>query len=69
MAKTRAIIQAFGIDGKLKSEASRLSNYQVSASVDTWDTFVTTLIRADGSWGIKVTRKGETIFEYKGEKE
>ena len=65
MAATRGSVQWFGKDGDPQSgQATRLGHGSVKAQADTWRTFTTCSIWADGSGYVEVTRNGKSLHRF-----
>ncbi len=62
MAKT--IAKAFGNDKSRYKETHRLGSKSSTGQANTWITFSTTHINADGSGHFKLERNGEIIHSY-----
>ena len=65
MAATIAIAIGYDVSGRVK-ETSRLGSARAHAEANTWRTFTTAAIRADGSGYVTVRRDGVTLerFEF-----
>ena len=59
MANTRA--RAFGYDANRCKESSRLGSRSATGMADTWRTFSSTTIHADGSGVFNVIRDGKIL--------
>ena len=62
MAKTIAI--ATGIDTWRQKEVQRLGNSAAQAQANTWKTFTTCHVNADGSGWLLVQRNGRTLHRF-----
>jgi hypothetical protein len=70
MAATIGYIVGFSKDGKRQaSQASRLGHGAVMANANTWRTFSTAHVNADGSGYVTVARDGKTIHHFTFESE
>ena len=63
MANT--IAKAVGYDNTRRKETHRLGSKRAEAFANTWHTFTTCVVNADGSGYVSVTREGE-ISHYFG---
>lgn len=62
MAKT--IAYAFGTDRTRTKETHRIGSQRATARADTWRTFTTCSVAADGSGSVTVVRDGKTIHSF-----
>ncbi|KKN99015.1 hypothetical protein LCGC14_0142600 [marine sediment metagenome] len=62
MAKCRA--RAFGYDANRCKGSSRLGSQSATGKADTWRTFSSTTINADGSGSFEVKRDGKVLKSY-----
>lgn len=62
MAKTIAI--ATGTDTNRQKETYRLGSQSAQAQANTWRTFATAYVNADGSGYVFVQRDGHTLHSY-----
>lgn len=62
MANTIAI--ATGMDNHRQKEAHRLGHYASQAQANTWRTFTSCYVQADGSGYVLVRRDGETLHKF-----
>lgn len=67
MAKTIAI--AYGYDSSRVKEVHRLGSTCAQAQANTWRTFTTCEVRADGSGFVRVVRDGEVVHKFEFEAE
>ena len=63
MAATQAIAIGFDKSGRQK-ESSRLGSESARANANTWRTFTTCQVRANGSGFVEVRRDGVVIHSY-----
>lgn len=63
MANT--IAKAYGYDKSRTKEVHRLGSKSATGQANTWITFSTTNINADGSGSFELKRNGEVIYSYK----
>ena len=58
------IAKATGIDGSRRKDVQRLGSLAAQASANTWNTFATVYVRANGSGEVEVKQNGETIHRF-----
>lgn len=58
------IAKCTGIDGSREKDASRLGSRAARAEANTWHTFSTTFVRADGSGEFEVRQNGRLLHRY-----
>jgi len=63
MAKTIAICTGIDTNGRQK-EVHRLGSFAAQSQVNTWQTFVSCQVNADGSGYVLVQRNGVTLHSY-----
>lgn len=63
MANTIAVCTGTDSDGRQK-ETSRLGSYSATGNANTWRTFTTCHVNADGSGWVLVQRSGQTLHRF-----
>lgn len=63
MAATIARATGYDKSGRAK-ETTRLGSHSARGDANTWHTFATCYVEADGSGYVMVTRDGKTIHEF-----
>ena len=62
MAATRGLV--WGYDKSRTKERSTLGSVSCEATVATWNTFIESYIRADGTGHVRIKRNGVVIHQY-----